>query len=243
VISDKAKALLLAPGKLPEQSPPLRPGDFEAGLGISVGPLMAMAIEVALGDLEELGCLLDPHSDELRIREMTPTDVIPFAGTEGLDHFAFVRTADARASTDARPVCVVQKDDPTTRVIARDLAAFLSLLAFAGVGPIARDASDREYVEWRREMLADPDRGEAFRRASERLLTLPGIVLPARPTAITQAHPDIAFHVEEGPGVLTLSRVRELAGQAKEREAKRVLAALVKAWLDLGDLVNAANWT
>ena len=242
MMSDKMKAILMAPGILPERQKGPGPAEWAAGLGMPVGPVMARLIASEVS-LEVLRLLLDPDSEALRVRGFTPEGVIPFADSEAMDHYAFLAVDDAEASTDVRPVCTVRKDSPVARVVAPDLASFLALVAVAGAEAIERDACDEDYFARRAELLADPDLGAHFRESSDALLALVGAPLPARPTDITRASPDVPLEVDTGPGVLTLPSIRELASQGRDREARRALAALVTLWLDLGDMVNPSNWS
>jgi hypothetical protein len=226
---------------------------FEAAFGIPCGPLMTEllvreadapfleTLDVAL--LGKPNYLVDP-SYRVGAR-ITPENVVPFAETRGGEQFAFLSTGEPERSTDQRPICMVAKDWPTTRVIAPDLAGFLCVLAVSGAFEIGRDTPDSLYFSLRDEILSDDEHRDDFRRAVAALCTLPG-VLPARsPREITNAHPDIEFPAdprEEEPLVVTLPRVRDLLSLGREQEAARTLRALVERWLELGELVPSANW-
>lgn len=154
---------------------------FRAGLGIPIGPLMEALIDLYMGEdlafSHHLDFTLTPDARE------THANVIPFAHTRGGDVFGFIVTDDARASTDVRPVCRVSQK--RTHVVAPDLARFLSLLAIAGTGPIAREGTDLEYQKAREELLRDPDCAEEARPLLDFLAELPGVRVPSRPGAVT----------------------------------------------------------
>jgi hypothetical protein len=173
---------------------------FRAGLGIEIGPLMAALIDLYfeddIGFSHHLDFTMSPDAEGMRIPSLTPADVIPFAHTDAGDRFAFLASADPRATTDARPVCRVSRGVTSTRIVAADLAGFLSLLAIAGSTPIARDAMDVAYYQAREDLLCDPDHGRDARAVLDLLAALPGVAVPARPSTLAHAHPDRAFPLE-----------------------------------------------
>lgn len=235
-------------GSLPRwlQAPGEEIARFEAALGIPVGPLMhafiALFLREGLAFDAHLDCVVDPELP--RVRHLTPENVHPFVATRGGEQFALLATSDRSRSTDERPICRVARESPTTRVIAPDLAGFLSLLAIAGTYEIGRDTPDRGYWEVRQELLADSDHGADFLRISERLCALPGVSLPPRPSAIAQAHPDLAFEVREDETLsVTLPYVRALWAEGRHEDATMALRMLVDKWLELGDLVHRSNWS
>ncbi|MGH7297617.1 MAG: hypothetical protein ACRELB_21950, partial [Polyangiaceae bacterium] len=96
MMSDKVKAILMAPGVLPEAQRQPGVSEWAAGLGMPVGPLMARLIASEV-NLEVLRLFLDPESETLRVPGFTPEGVIPFADSESMDHYAFLADDDAAA--------------------------------------------------------------------------------------------------------------------------------------------------
>jgi hypothetical protein len=128
-------------------------------------------------------------------QHITPSNVLLF-GSTGVDcnQFGFVMPTQGSGTTDELVVALVRpKGDEV--VLAPNLAAFLSLVATAGTEAIDADMTDEDYAERRAQALEDT----VFRDTSLLLCSLPGVSIPASPSALLRQCPPVQLQVERAP--------------------------------------------
>jgi hypothetical protein len=176
---------------------------LESKLGVPLGDTLRALIEVAYAREPErpqeafrpLSLLLDwigPDAttpDALRVDEMTPRDVLPFASTGTDQHHMGFLMRDPSLATDARPVVFIAQDVPSAHVVAPNLRAFLGLVAYGGASWVRRDSLDSEWKKVRAALLAGGEAGHA----AAALVKVPGVSLPASPARVTRMAPDCRF--------------------------------------------------
>lgn len=177
-----------------------------------------------------------------------PRDLLVFVETRANDYAAFYMKGEY-ATLDARPICIVRVDAPPCRIVAPNLADFLGLATIAGVEEIARDKSDVEWRRTRNEQLERDVDGE-FARLSALVCAIPGVVAPALPALVTQAHPDIAIeddgelaHASDLRGIGTpLERIERVWKSGNEAAAQKELLRQIDTWLGIAEMVHPSNW-
>lgn len=238
---------------------------LERRLGLPLGPLLRSLIEAAYAAPAALGKadpatafeFVDmrlpwiapdgPDPSELVVPGLTPLGCVPFATTAHEFPQACLWVRAGAPSSDDVPIVIAAPEVPAARVFAPDLAAFLSVVAYAGFPwrSADRDLDDEAWDARRVAVMEDETWGPKAERAAERLLNLPGVSLPDSPRALIHMTREEEPSFETHPGApdpLRLLRPDHALAQAKaaiaagrfeaaERYAKRAMQAAEHAEL------------
>jgi hypothetical protein len=141
--------------------------------------------------------LLDEQDLELEARDrLAPPGVSLFAWTGGDGNcFGFLMDGHA-SSVDERPVVRICPMDGASsyEVVASNLRDFLGLVAFAFAEVVTRNATDREWANFRTEWYGHkPAILAAMSELSKHLVSIPGVTIPASPSSVANAFPNRSF--------------------------------------------------
>jgi hypothetical protein len=164
--------------------------------------------------------------------------VLPFAETGADFNQAGFWLDEERSSLDTRPICTLRHE---CRIVAPNLAGFLSLVCFAGAEGIERDRPDDRWLSEREERLED----EHFRNMADELASLPGVVIPTRPSLVTTLSPDLQLDVEapsQEAKETGLRRVRQLLTKGDRGGALAELVRQIDLCLDIAHLIPNDRW-
>ena len=120
-----------------------------------------------------------------------PEGLLPFLETNVDLAYAGFFDEGRSLPLDQRPICFVCEGE--ARIVAANLADFLSLAAIAGAMAIQADPpSDESWMAFRNERLEaiEPAR-RLFEEASAHLCSLPGVQIPKRPSKLARARADL----------------------------------------------------
>jgi hypothetical protein len=184
----------------------------------------------------------EEQEEEERPPLHVPDNIVIFLET-GIDlHCAGFVDEEKRnlLPVDERPICFITEDEEP-QIVAPNLAAFLGMVAVAGVEAVAIEQSDGDWLEMREERMHE----QAFKVLSKELCSLQGVKLATKTQAPRQ-QPLKLGGVDLDPDIEPmgsgLERVRFLLSSGRKRQAADELAKQIGILVSLGDAVAPHQW-